>query len=236
MRQFTLVKDLILTPRASAEEARELVAIVRELGPIIGTDEAGRGALAGPVIAAAVYLTPEQEEALLAMKLRDSKKLTPLGREKLFTKMKELGVLWRVASGSIERIERDNILQASLWAMGKSVMNAAGRIAEPPACVIVDGTERLPGLNIHQWNLIGADNLVPVVSAASVVAKVTRDRIMMHLDAKYPAYHFARNKGYPTRNHMETVVQLGISELHRPSFCRKLLALREEDKRCLRLT
>ena len=222
-----MVKDLILTPRASAEEARELVGILHKRGPVIGTDEAGRGALAGPVIAAAVYLTPEQEEALLSMKLRDSKKMTPLGREKLFVKMQELGVLWRAASGSIERIERDNILQASLWAMAMSVRQVAQRLNEPPVCIVVDGTERLPDLTFSQWNLIGADNLVPAVSAASVVAKVTRDRIMRHLDAKYPEYHFARNKGYPTRTHMEAVRSLGMSAIHRPSFCRKLLALRE---------
>ena len=236
MRQLALIDGLILTTRANAEEAHELVAQLREGGPIIGTDEAGRGALAGPVVAAAVYLTPEQEKELLAMKLRDSKKLTPLSRERLFAKMEELGVLRCTAYGKIELIETVNILQASLLTMKESVENLAEKLPQPPKCVIVDGPERLPGLKLNQWNLIDADNLVSVVSAASIVAKVTRDHLMMELDTKYPEYHFARNKGYPTRKHMETVIELGISEVHRPSFCRKLLALREEEKRCRRLT
>lgn len=235
-RQLALIEGLILNTRVSPEEAHEIVAGLRERGPIIGTDEAGRGALAGPVVAAAVYLTAEQEEALLAMKLRDSKKLTPLGREKLFAKMNELGVMWSVASGEVKLIEAVNVLQASLIAMRESVEDLAEKMSEPPKCVIVDGPERLPDLKFEQWNVIKGDNLVPVVSAASIVAKVTRDHLMMELDAKYPDYHFASNKGYPTRNHMETVIRLGISEVHRPFFCRKLLALREESKICLRLT
>ena len=223
MRQLTLTNDLILTPRADQEEVNELLARLREKGTVVGTDEAGRGALAGPVLAASVFLTPQQEKKLLSMKLRDSKKLTPKSREKIFAAMEDMGVVWSVSSGSIERIERDNILVASLWTMGESVKALVPKLEIPPACVIVDGTERIPKLKLPQWTLIMADNLVPVVSAASIIAKVLRDRLMVEMDAEYPEYHFAQNKGYPTLEHMETVARLGMSKVHRPSFCRKIV-------------
>lgn len=223
MRQLTLFNDLILTPRAEPEEALELLKELRLRGAVIGTDEAGRGALAGPVIAAAVYLTPEQEDALLSLRLRDSKRLTMKRREKLFAAMNDMGVLWRAYSGSIERIERDNILKASLWTMGMSVMKVADKLSSPPVCIIVDGNERIPSIRFSQWTLIAADNLIPVVSAASVVAKVIRDRLMMKLDAMFPGYGLTNNKGYPTKKHMEAVKTQGMSSIHRESFCRKIL-------------
>ena len=204
---------------------------LRERGIIIGTDEAGRGALAGPVIAAAVYLTPEQEHELIAMGLKDSKRMTPLNREKLFMAMNEMHVSWRAYNGTVERIESDNVLRASLWAMGVCVENLAHLLAVEPACVIVDGNERIPDIKFLQWVLIRADDLIPCVSAASVIAKVIRDRLMKNYDVKYPVYNFAQNKGYPTRQHMETIKSVGITEIHRKSFCRKIL----EDKRSLRI-
>ena len=224
-----MFNDLILTPRAEPEEANELFRELTKRGPVIGTDEAGRGSLAGPVVAAAVYLTPEQEEKLLSLKLRDSKRITPAVRERLFEAMKELGVLWRAYSGSVERIDRDNVLRASLWAMEQCVNKAASKLEREPACVIVDGTERIPGLKFPQWTLIKADNLIPVVSAASIVAKVIRDRLMIKLDAKYPGYNFVQNKGYPTKFHMEAVREKGMSEIHRRTFCRKILQSQEEN-------
>lgn len=223
MRQITLFNDLILTARADVEEAHELFLRLQERGTVIGTDEAGRGALAGPVVAAAVCLTSEQEDELARIGLRDSKRLAPGKREKIFKAMNELGVLWRAYHADIPRIEHDNILQASLWAMGRCVSNLAGQLDDKPACVIVDGTERIPGLDFPQWPLIQADNLVLVVSAASVIAKVIRDRLMKRLDAIYPGYGLGQNKGYPTRSHIEKVIMSGMSDIHRPSFCRKIL-------------
>ncbi|MBQ9404734.1 MAG: hypothetical protein IJU15_07105, partial [Synergistaceae bacterium] len=129
MRQLTLFGDLILTPRANIDEARELLESLKAEGIVIGTDEAGRGALAGPVIAAAVYLTQEQEEKLLANKLRDSKKLTQKSREKIFTLMNELGVLWSASPGSIDLIESRNILRTSLYAMAQSVNKLVNKLA-----------------------------------------------------------------------------------------------------------
>ena len=218
-----MTDELILTPRADQEEVNELLARLHKRGIVVGTDEAGRGALAGPVMAASVFLTPEQEKALLAMKLRDSKKLTPKSRERIFTAMQDMGVVWTVSSGSIDLIERKNILVASLLTMGESVKALMPKLDVPPVCVIVDGTERIPKLKLPQWTLIMADNLVPVVSAASIIAKVVRDRLMVEMDADYPEYHFAQNKGYPTLEHMETVARLGMSKVHRPSFCRKIV-------------
>lgn len=212
-----------LPPHVSAEEVGELMEQLRQEGPIIGTDEAGRGPLAGPVVAAAVWLTPEQERALLALGLRDSKRMTLRSREAVFQAMKDLGVSWRAQAGSVARIERDNILRASLWAMGRSVTRLAEFLPSKPACVVVDGTMPIPGLKLEQWPLVSADALVPAVSAASVVAKVLRDRLMASLDALFPGYGLAKNKGYPTAAHREAVRELGPSLIHRRSFCQKFL-------------
>lgn len=222
--------DIILTPRADLEEARELLMRLRKRGAVIGTDEAGRGALAGPVMAAAVYLTNEQEEKLLSLRLRDSKRLNFNMRERIFEAMREMKILWHAHAGSVEKIEHDNILQASLWSMGKCVSRLADNMEISPACVIVDGTEKIPGLKFPQWTLIRADNIIPAVSAASIIAKVLRDRLMIKFSAAYPDYNFAQNKGYPTREHMETILLKGISDIHRPSFCRKLMQGRENNQ------
>ena len=217
--------DLILTPRADQKEVKAMLKKLRERGAVIGTDEAGRGALAGPVLGASVYLTPEQEKELVKMKLRDSKKLSAKTREKLFAAMNDMGVVWKMHSGTVRRIERDNILQASLWAMGMSARKIAEDLKQTLACVVVDGTERIPKLDFPQWTLIMADNLVPAVSAASVVAKVLRDRMMVELSKKYPEYNFAQNKGYPTAEHMDIVARMGMCEIHRPYFCKKIIEL-----------
>ena len=225
--------DLIPTPRANIDEARELLESLKAEGIVIGTDEAGRGALAGPVIAAAVYLTQEQEEKLLANKLRDSKKLTQKSREKIFTLMNELGVLWSASHGSIDLIESRNILRTSLYAMAQSVNKLVNKLALDPVCVIVDGNARIPEINFPQWTLIRADNLVPVVSAASIVAKVIRDRLMHNLDSKYPGYDLTKNKGYPTKMHIERIKSHGICDIHRESFCRKFLQAKlGDDAKC----
>lgn len=228
MRQLTLFEDLILPMRATHDDALYLLHELDKRGNVIGTDEAGRGALAGPVVAAAVYLTHEQEQILTAMKLRDSKRITPLGREKLFTAMQDIGVLWCAASGGVKRIDSDNILNASLWTMGQSVSRLAKRMKVAPACVVVDGTERIPEIDIPQWVLIRADDLIPSVSAASVVAKVIRDRLMANYGLMYPIYDFGQNKGYPTAWHIDRLRTFGMSILHRRTFCRKILQERRK--------
>ena len=222
MRQLTLFEDLILPMKCERDDALEFLTRLKAEGGVIGTDEAGRGALAGPVVAAAVYLTDEQEEALTAMGLKDSKRVSPNKREKLFAAMNDLHVLWRSRMVKPDVIDRDNVLNASLQAMGESVSRVKRELSGKMACV-VDGNERIPGLNIPQWVLIRGDDMIPCVSAASIVAKVIRDRLMTILSVRYPDYELARNKGYPTQRHIDTVRRLGLSELHRRTFCRKIM-------------
>ena len=223
MEQLTLFNDLILPSKCSPDEAHEKLQKLKSLGYVIGTDEAGRGCLAGPVVAAAVILNEEQEEELLKIKLRDSKLISPNSREKIFSKIQEMGVLWRVSQGSPALIDKQNILRASLITMSDCVRNLAKKINKNPVCVIVDGNQKIPGINFDQWILIKADKLIPVVSAASIVAKVLRDRLMKIYAEKYPVYDFAKNKGYPTKFHIDAVKKFGITEIHRKSFCKKFL-------------
>lgn len=183
-------------------------------GRIAGTDEAGRGPLAGPVVAAAVVLLPEQEAELCALGLTDSKKLSACKRELLFDRMNVLGVLWRAQAASPAKIGGMNILRASLWAMGRSIQKL-------PFCfdtVVVDGTFSIPGLSFPQHSIAKADSLFPAVSAASVAAKVLRDRIMDVLDGVYPGYGFRKHKGYPTAAHRKALAELGPSPAHRSTF------------------
>ena len=214
--------DLFLPMRCEHDDALALFGELKTRGLIIGTDEAGRGALAGPVVAAAVYLTDSQEASLISMGLRDSKRISPNVREKLFAAMNESGVMWRAYMGDVQRVDRDNVLNASLWAMGKAVTRVAKKLTGNIACV-VDGNERIPELDIKQWVLIRADDLIPCVSAASIVAKVLRDRLMAILSKRYPGYELERNKGYPTQRHINAVRGLGLSEIHRRTFCRKIM-------------
>ncbi|MBQ7262153.1 MAG: ribonuclease HII [Synergistaceae bacterium] len=213
--------------RATPDEARAIVAALRSRGPVVGTDEAGRGPLAGPVVAAAVCLTGEQEDALLSMGLRDSKRMSARARERVFGAMMEMGAPLRAQAASVERIEREDVLRASLWAMGRSVARLCEAMSARAACVIVDGPARVPGLDAAQWPLIGADAASPVVAAASVVAKVLRDRIMTALDPLWPGYGLAQHKGYPTAAHRAALSELGPSPIHRRSFCRKILVGKE---------
>ncbi|MDR3265131.1 MAG: ribonuclease HII [Synergistaceae bacterium] len=187
-------------------------------GVVAGTDEAGRGPLAGPVVAAAAVLTREQEEALLKLGLGDSKKLGAGKREALFLAMRELGVVWRAQAGSVNEIAKFNIAVASLRAMGRGVRALPLSVD----LVVVDGLFKIPDLSIEQLPLVAADSLVPSVSAASVVAKVLRDRVMIALDRVYPEYGFAKHKGYPTEAHREAVRTFGLSPVHRVAFCKKL--------------
>jgi ribonuclease HII len=188
-------------------------------GVLAGTDEAGRGPLAGPVVAAAVVLTKKQEETLLNLGLDDSKRLSPKKREALFLAMNDLKVLWRAQAESVRTIDRINISAASLRAMGRSLQ----KLPLPVDLAVIDGLLEIPDLPIRQQTLVAADALVPAVSAASVVAKVLRDRVMMALDRLYPEYGFAKHKGYPTEVHRRAVRTFGLSPVHRVTFCKKLI-------------
>jgi ribonuclease HII len=182
---------------------------------IAGVDEAGRGPIAGPVVAAAAVLTPPQFRALLAEGLNDSKKLSISRRERLFARMKELGVVWAAQAATNVRIDNTDILEATLWAMGRAVR----RIGSPLDLVVVDGNSYIPDIpRALQRALPKADALVPSVMAASVIAKVLRDRAMTALHRSFPAYGFDRHKGYPTAFHRRMVDMLGPSRVHRLSF------------------
>jgi ribonuclease HII len=183
--------------------------------PVAGVDEAGRGPIAGPVVAAAAILTPPQFRVLLLEGLDDSKKLSGRARERLFTRMAEIGVVWRAQAASHTRIDSTNILRATLWAMSRAVMSLPRNFG----LVVVDGTCPIPDIPAAmQIAMPKADAKVPAVMAASVVAKVLRDRVMKSLDRLYPEWGFAKHKGYPTKAHRLAADLFGPSPVHRLSF------------------
>lgn len=178
-------------------------------GLIAGVDEAGRGPLAGPVVAAAVIL-----DDLKPIKgLADSKQLTAKRREKLYDEIRAKALCCSIAEASVEEIDRLNILQATLLAMQRAV---AGLRLKPHK-VLVDGN-RLPPLDVLAEAIVSGDALVPAISAASILAKVTRDRQLEALDQRHPAYGFAKHKGYGTAQHLQALQQLGPLPEHRRSF------------------
>lgn len=176
---------------------------------LAGADEAGRGPLAGDVVAAAVILDPARPIA----GLNDSKKLSEKKREKLFEEIVEKAHAYCIASASVEEIDRINILHASMLAMKRAVEG----LPVQPSRVQVDGN-RCPGLSIPCEAIIKGDGLIAEISAASILAKVTRDRQMLELHEVYPEYGFAQHKGYPTAQHRAILQQLGPTPHHRRSF------------------
>ncbi len=176
---------------------------------VAGVDEAGRGPLAGPVVAAAVVLPAEP----LILHVDDSKRLKPEEREELYEQIRERALALSVGQASPAEIDRLNILRASHLAMRRALQSLRVR----PAHVFVDGPP-VPDLGFPQTALYDGDHRCYSVAAASIVAKVVRDRIMLDLDHAYPGYGFARHKGYPTREHVEALRRLGPSPVHRRSF------------------
>jgi len=176
---------------------------------IAGVDEAGRGPLAGPVTAAAVIPDPERS----IRGLTDSKRLTPDQRETLDREIRAKALTFAVAFATVEEIDRINILQASLLAMQRAVEN----LSVTPQRALVDGNRR-PRLTCPVETIVKGDATVAAISAASILAKVARDREMSMLDDKFPGYGFACHKGYPTRAHLAALHELGPCALHRRSF------------------
>lgn len=176
---------------------------------VAGVDEAGRGPLAGPVVAAAVIL----RDGVGIEGVRDSKQLTPSRRERLARLIREQSLAYALGEAAVAEIDALNILRASLLAMSRAV--AALEVA--PHRVLVDGNQ-LPRVACEAQAIIGGDRLVPSVSAASILAKVARDAIMAELDRSYPEYGFARHKGYPTKAHREALERYGPCPEHRRSF------------------
>lgn len=176
---------------------------------IAGVDEAGRGPIAGPVYAAAVILPPGHGIAGLA----DSKHLSEPARERLYLTIRQRATAWAVARAEVEEIDRINILQASLLAMTRAV----AALAPAPAKVLIDGN-RCPSLPCAAEAIVGGDGSVAEISAASILAKVSRDAEMRSLHARYPQYGFDRHKGYPTRAHLLALKAHGVCAIHRRSF------------------
>jgi len=175
---------------------------------VAGADEAGSGALAGPVVAAAVVLDPRRHIA----GLRDSKLLTAARRERLYAEITG-NARWVVAWASVADVDRVNVHHASLDALRRAVTALAPR----PAFALIDGFH-LPGLDLPQRGVVGGDRRCAAIAAASIVAKVTRDREMVRLHGVDPRYGFDRHKGYATRAHVAAVVRFGYSDAHRRSF------------------
>jgi ribonuclease HII len=182
--------------------------------PVAGVDEAGRGPLAGPVVAAAVILNPDCPVSGLA----DSKKLSAGRREALAEVIKSDSLAWSVAWADAAEIDALNVLAATMMAMRRAILG----LAITPAGLQVDGN-RLPNLKfgarqIEGVAIVGGDDKIPAISAASIIAKTTRDRIMVEMDKIFPNYEFARHKGYGTKVHCERLRKFGPCEQHRQSF------------------
>lgn len=178
-------------------------------GLMAGVDEAGRGPLAGPVVAAAVILDDMAPIAGLA----DSKKLTERRRERLYDEIRAKALCCSVAQASVDEIDRLNILNATLLAMRRAVQG----LRLKPSKVLIDGN-RLPALDVLAEAVVGGDALVPSISAASILAKVTRDRLLVELHDRHPGYGFERHKGYGTAEHLAALRRLGPLPEHRRSF------------------
>ncbi|HBR08225.1 MAG TPA: ribonuclease HII [Clostridiales bacterium] len=183
------------------------------ISPICGVDEAGRGPLAGPVCAAAVILPRNLEIA----GLNDSKKLTPKRRDALYDIIVSRAVAYGVAFATVAEIETLNILQATYLAMNRAIE----KLSVMPALALIDGNCNA-GIGISSRCVIGGDGKCASIAAASIIAKVTRDRYMLEMAEKYPEYGFDRHKGYGTAEHYLVLRKIGPSEIHRMSFLKKI--------------
>jgi ribonuclease HII len=182
----------------------------------VGVDEAGRGPLAGAVYAAAVILDPAQPIEGLA----DSKKISEKKRERLFPEIKEKALAWAISTASVEEIDEINILHASMLAMHRAVDAVAAQMQEKK---LLMGTVRVDGNRLPDWPyggeaVVQGDSLIAEISAASILAKVARDREMLELHEQHPEYCFDRHKGYPTKLHMQLLAEHGPCPQHRRSF------------------
>ena len=193
----------------------ELASKEKGFNFVCGVDEAGRGPLAGPVCAAAVILP----EGTAIDGLNDSKKLSEKKREILFDVIKEKSIAWSVAFASVEEIEEHNILNATFIAMNRAIEG----LSLKADVALIDGNRVPKDIKIPCETVVKGDSKSMSIAAASVLAKVARDRLMLELDEKYPIYEKKKHKGYGTALHMDLIRKYGPSECHRPSFLKKLL-------------
>ncbi|MHB0764980.1 ribonuclease HII [Stutzerimonas sp. NM35] len=195
--------------------------LVEEL--VAGVDEVGRGPLCGPVVTAAVILDPRRP----IEGLNDSKKLTAARREVLFDEICEKALAWCIARAEVDEIDRLNILHATMLAMQRAVEG----LSITPKLALIDGN-RCPQLGVPCAPVIQGDGRVPAIAAASILAKVSRDREMQAFDLVYPGYGLAGHKGYPTPAHLEALQRLGATPIHRRSFAPVRMALEVENLAC----
>lgn len=180
---------------------------------ICGVDEAGRGPLAGPVCAAAVILP----RGIIIDGLNDSKKLSEKRRDVLFDEICEMALAYSIAFASVEEIEALNILNATFLAMNRAISGLSLR----PELALIDGNQT-SGIDFPCRSVVGGDGKCADIAAASILAKVSRDRVMLEMDRLYPGYGFAKHKGYGTKQHYAAIRELGASPIHRMSFLRKM--------------
>lgn len=194
---------------------------------VIGVDEAGRGPLAGPVVAAALFLSPDfnfhtAENQKKFLKIKDSKKITPKGREKLFEFLTtNTNIKYGIGIIDEKIIDQKNVLQATFIAMEKAIedlSNKEPKINMRNSIVLIDGRDILENVDLNQKSIIGGDGKVWSIAAASIIAKVTRDKLMQKYHEKYPQYCFDKHKGYGTKLHFEMIKKYGPCEIHRKTF------------------
>ena len=189
-------------------------ALRTECGVLCGVDEAGRGPLCGPVCCAAVILNPEDP----IQGVTDSKKLSEKRREEMYEQITQRALAWHVEFVSPQEIDEKNILWATMAGMARAVNALETR----PALVLIDGNRCPPGLEMPSRAVVKGDATSASIAAASILAKVSRDRYMCELDAQYPQYQLAKHKGYPTALHYQLIQQYGIQPFYRRSFLKKL--------------
>lgn len=193
---------------------------------ILGCDEVGRGSLAGSVVATAVLIDTQAIDLLKGLtwttEITDSKKLTPANREHLSQELIANGIIHATSFVSPAKVDKLNIHNASLLAMHKAVQEVLKKISNNSKIFLfVDGRFEVPNLELDQEAVIGGDNKVFAISAASIIAKVKRDAFMVELDLKFPSYGFAQHKGYGTKQHTTALKKFGLSDVHRQTFCKK---------------
>ncbi|MFA5431430.1 MAG: ribonuclease HII [Candidatus Paceibacterota bacterium] len=186
---------------------------------VVGIDEAGRGPLAGPVVSGAVLITKKYFKEIRKIKsVKDSKKLSEKKREEVYSNLtSNCNLKWGIGIVSEKIIDKINILEATKLSMIKAIKNLEKKNNVKADFLILDGKIKIE-LNINQESIIKADDKIFSVSAASIIAKVTRDRLMIKYDKKYPLYNFKKHKGYGTKKHIEQIKKIGICKLHRKSF------------------
>jgi ribonuclease HII len=183
-------------------------------GLIAGVDEVGRGALFGPVVAAAVILPESALPELMAAKIKDSKKLSSSRRIQLAQQICALAIDWKIGFASTAEIDSINILQATLLAMKRAVL----KLKVQPALCLIDGNQLVKGLLMPQQTIVKGDERSLTIASASIIAKVWRDDLVVRLASKYPMYDLERNKGYGSQRHLKALQHYGASALHRRSF------------------